>query len=164
MTSPGHASCKLTRRPPHAYFDMVAKASAERVFNLPRFASCAIAAAALALACGCAPLSESGDPQDDGRLKQARERYVECVGAQVEKDAASPAGAEDIAVAAHARCYTSWEAYRRATETALARDARSPEERQLAHDRADAELRQVELETRRGVVDRIVERTLKKKP
>jgi hypothetical protein len=141
---------------------MVTTAFAERS-SLPRIASRVLAAAVLALADGCAPLAVSDDPLGEAGVKQARERYVECVRAQAEKDTASPASAEDIAVAAHARCWASWDRFREATRTALARDAKTPEERQLAQDRTDAELRQAELETRRGVVDRIVQRTLDKK-
>jgi hypothetical protein len=116
---------------------------------------------ALALACGCAPLRDRDDSGE--AMNQARERYVDCVGAEAEKDAANPAGAEDIAVAAHARCWTSWDAYRQTTYRSFTADARTRDERQLANDKADAHLRQFELETRRGVVDRIVERTLTKK-
>jgi hypothetical protein len=126
-----------------------------------RSSSTALAAAALALACGCARLGETRDAQS---LNQARERYVDCVNAEAEKDAASPAGAEDIAVAAHARCWGSWDAYREATNTAFAGQARTRDERQLAHDKADAHLRELERETRRSVMDRIVERTLTKRP
>jgi hypothetical protein len=123
--------------------------------------STALAVATIALACGCAPLSETGD---SAGLAQARERYVGCVSAEAEKDAASPAGAEDIAVAAHARCWASWDAYRAAANSTFAAQARTPEEQQLAHDKADAHLRQLEGETRRSVMDRIVERTLTKRP
>jgi hypothetical protein len=95
---------------------------------------------------------------------QARESYVGCITAEAEKDASNPAGAEDIAVAAHGRCWARWDAYRQAANTSFASGARTREERQLAHDKADAHLRQFELETRRGVVDGIVQRTLTRKP
>lgn len=122
----------------------------------------ALAMLALALASGCASMRDA-DESGDGRLQQARERYVECVTAEAEKDASSPAGAEDIAVAAHARCFARWDAYRRATYASFAAGAHTGGERQLAHDKADAQLRQFEIETRRGVVDGIVQRTLTKK-
>jgi hypothetical protein len=129
----------------------------------PRIAANALAMAALAFACGCASLSDT-DATTSAELQPARDRYTACVGAEAEKDAGNPAGAEDIAVAAHARCWSRWDALRRATYVSFAAGARTPEERQLANDKADAELRQLEIETRRGVVDRIVQRTLTKKP
>jgi hypothetical protein len=135
--------------------------SAQRGSPSARATPMAFAAVALMLACGCAPLRDSDAPGE--ALAQARERYVDCVGAEAEKDTANPAGAEDIAVTAHARCWPSWDAYRQSTYRAFTADARTRDERQLANDKADAHLRQLEIETRRGVVDRIVERTLTRK-
>jgi hypothetical protein len=118
-----------------------------------------------ALACGCAELETTpGTEADPAALVQAREAYVGCINAEAAKDASNPAGAEDIAVAAHARCWTRWDAYRQAANSTFSAGARTREERQLAHDKADAHLRQFELETRRGVVDGIVQRTLTRKP
>ena len=126
-----------------------------------RYAAAAAAGLVVAIACGCAQVGPSDS--DLARVDQARERYVGCVVAEAEKHAANPAGAEDIAVAAQGRCWANWDAYRQATYATFAEGARTPDERQLAHDKADAQLRQVELETRRSVVDRIVERTLTQK-
>lgn len=113
---------------------------------------------------GCAELGTVPDSDaEPASLVQTRETYVRCVNAQAEKDAANPAGAEDIAVAAHGRCWASWDAYRQAATRSFAAGAGTREERQLAHDKADAHLRQFELETRRGVVDAIVQRTLTQK-
>ena len=116
-----------------------------------------------ALVWGCAAPGTTSDTEP-AALVQAREAYVRCVNAQAEKDAANPAGAEDIAIAAHGRCWSSWDAYRQTAIESFAGGARTREERQLAHDKADAHLRQFELETRRGVVDGIVQRTLTRKP
>ena len=96
----------------------------------------------LAVACGCAQLDGTDETGPD---------------------AANPAGAEDIAGAAHGRCWARWDAYRQATNSTFAGAARTPDERQLAHDKADAHLRQLELETRKSVVDLIVQRTLEQK-
>ena len=137
--------------------------SESSVSRATRNAAATLAIVALAVASGCASLSET-DATGGAMLQQTRDRYVACIGAEAEKDAASPAGAEDIAVAAHGRCWSSWDAHRKATYAGFAAQARTPEERQLAHDKADAQLRQLEIETRRGVVDRIVQRTLTKKP
>ena len=115
------------------------------------------------LACGCAPFGTTGDA-DPAPLVKARDNYVTCVNAEAEKGAANPAGAEDIAVAAHGRCWAAWDAYRQATAASYADSARTREERQLAQDKADAHLRQFEQETRRGIVDGIVQRTFTKKP
>ena len=116
-----------------------------------------------ALACGCAELGPTRDA-DPAALATARDTYVTCVNAEAEKGASNPAGAEDIAVAAHGRCWASWDAYRRATAASYAEAARTREERQLANDKTDAHLRQFEQETRRSLVDGIVQRTLTKKP
>jgi hypothetical protein len=120
--------------------------------------ACAVAAG------GCAGTPESDDAAPYAqRMKTAGEAYVGCVYAEAEKDAANPVGVEDIAVAAHGRCWTAWDAYRDATNAAYSAGVSTREEKQLAHDRTDAHLRQFERETRRGVVDRIVEQTLTKK-
>ena len=118
----------------------------------------------VALACGCAELDTTRGDADPAALTQARDAYVRCVNAEAEKAASNPAGAEDIAVAAHGRCWASWDAYRQATARTYAAEARTREERQLAHDKAAAHLRQFEQETRRGIVDGIVQRTLTGKP
>ena len=95
-------------------------------------------------------------------MNRAGERYTACVTAEAEKDVKNPAGVEDIAVAAHARCWTHWDAYREATNSTYRATATTREEKQLAHDRADAHLRQFERETRRSVMDHLVERTFAK--
>ena len=119
----------------------------------------------LLLAAGCAQIDSSREPEgENANLRQAREAYVQCVNAEAEKDAGSPAGAEDIAVAAQARCWSRWDAFRQTMTTTFASGAHTRDEQQLAHDKADAELRQFEIETRRSVVDRIVQRTLTHKP
>jgi hypothetical protein len=93
------------------------------------------------------------------RMTRAGERYTACVAAEAEKDVANPAGVEDIAVAAHGRCWAHWDAYREATNSTYLASATTREEMQLAHDRADAHLRQFERDTRRSVMDGLVERT-----
>ena len=136
---------------------------AARAASQMRLAAAAFLAMALAGACAVAPDDSATPGHDIPAVKQSGERYVACVNAQAEKHAANPAGAEDIAVAAHARCYADWDAYRKTTHGAFVAAARTPEERQLAQDKADAHLRQFERETRRAAIDRIVERTLSKK-
>ena len=136
-----------------------------RLDNASRLRAGALGLLCAALAGGCADLGGTRDTDtESAALVQARETYVRCINTEAEKDASNPAGAEDIAVAAHGRCWTSWDAYRKAANTIFAADARTREERQLAHDKADAHLRQFEQETRRGVVDGIVQRTLTRKP
>ena len=130
-----------------------------------RFLRAAAALSVLGMGYGCAQFAEQGlSGPDAAKLTQARESYVRCIDAEAEKDAGNPAGAEDIAVAAHARCWSSWDAYRATTNATYSSGARTRDERQLAHDKADAHLRQFELDTRKTVVERIVERTLKRKP
>ena len=126
------------------------------------FTLCSLAASVLCgvLAAGCAEMPRE-DPAYAARMKDAGEAYQACLTREAEKDMKNPAGAEDIATAAHGRCWSVWEAYRAATNANFSYGARTAEERQFAGDRAEAHVRQFEREARRGVVDTVVERSLK---
>src|SRR6266545_4698739 len=114
-----------------------------------------------ALLAGCAQMHPVSEPEDEGfRMKHAAQAYTDCVTREAERNLKNPLGAEDIAVAAHARCWSEWDRYRAATKATFFEEARTPEEMQLAGDKTDAHLRQFERDTRRSVVDHIVERTL----
>jgi hypothetical protein len=118
-------------------------------------------AAALVIA-GCAQLQSGDEPGGYAARMNARgERYVACVTQEADTNVKNPAAAEDIAIAAHARCYSAWDGYRAATNATFLRGATTRAEIQLARDKADAHLRQFELETRRMIVDRMVERNLR---
>jgi hypothetical protein len=118
--------------------------------------------AAAVVAAGCAQLQPAGDPGGYAARMSARgERYIACVMHEAENNLKNPAGAEDIAIAAHARCWSAWDAYRAATNASFLQGATTGAEVQLARDKADAHLRQFELETRRTIVDRMVERNLR---
>lgn len=73
----------------------------------------------------------------------------------------NPAGAEDIATAAHSRCWTEWQSYGTAVRDNFRRNAATREEIQFAEDRSEGHLRQFEREARRGVMDAVIDRTLK---
>src|SRR5690349_14087941 len=90
----------------------------------------------LALCAGCAALDSSRDEAAEARVQQAADTYSACVMREVEKDAKSPAGAEDIAVAAHGRCWSEWDRYRAIARQTFAEGASTPEEKQLAGDKA----------------------------
>lgn len=114
--------------------------------------------------CGCTQLSQSSSANGYAAgMQEAARDYNACVTAEADKEAKNPASAEQIAAAAQARCWSRWDAYREATNATFSSSANSREEMQLAHDKADAHLRQFELETRRSVVDRIVQRSLTQK-
>ena len=115
------------------------------------------------LAAGCAQIPQE-DPAYAARMKEAGEAYQACLTREAEKDMKNPAGAEDIATAAHGRCWSAWDRYRQATNENFAHNARSRDEKQFAQDKAEAHLRQYEREARRGVVDTVVERALKPRP
>lgn len=86
--------------------------------------------------------------------------YLDCLNAAADKEIASTAaGAEEIAAAAEARCWNERVAYRDSTYANYTAGAQTPEEMQLARDKADAYLRQFELDARRAVVSRVVART-----
>jgi hypothetical protein len=113
------------------------------------------------LAAGCAQLQTGAEsPAYAARMKEAGDAYLACVTRESEKDMKNPTGAEDIATAAHGRCWGDWETYREATNASYASNARTQEQRQFAHDKAEAHLRQFEREARRAVVDAVVARSL----
>lgn len=116
------------------------------------FVLCACAAALAACASPRAPVS----PLYAERMTEAGDRYTACMAQEAEKDMKSPARAEDIALAAHGRCWVEWEAYRSATSVNFTHGARSPDELQYARDKSDAHLRQFEQEARQSLVDRVV--------
>ena len=119
---------------------------------------------ALTLCAGCAALDAARDDEvGETRVQEAADTYSACVMREAEKDAKNPAGAEDIAVAAQGRCWPDWDRYRRLTTQTFAARASTREEKQLAADKAEAQIRQVELEARRAAMNRIVERTLTRK-
>ena len=117
--------------------------------------------ACLVAAAGCAQFPGRESPEHAARMNGAGDAYLECMTQEAEKDAKSAASAEDIATAAHARCWPAWDAYRSATNANFAYNARTDDEKQYARDRADAHLREFEREARRAVVDSAIERTLK---
>jgi len=120
--------------------------------------------AGVVLLCGCAQMRNTPDSSAyEANMRHAEETYSECVTREAEKEMNNPVRVEDMAIAAHGRCWSEWEAYRTATKDAFSHDARSREEIQFATDRTEAHLRQFERDTRRGVIDHIVERTLSKK-
>lgn len=111
---------------------------------------------------GCAVSPPEYDANADHavRMKDAGDRYVACMSVEAEKQIGNPAGADEIALAAHGRCWTEWEGYRNATNLSFVEGAKSRDERQLARDKAEAHLRQFERESRSTVVDLVVNRTL----
>jgi hypothetical protein len=112
-------------------------------------------------AASCTQLPSSDDAGSyAARMNASGARYTACVTAEAEKDAKNSASAEDIAVAAHGRCWSDWDHYRAATNASFLQGATTRAEVQLARDKADAHLRQFERENRRELVDRIAERSL----
>jgi hypothetical protein len=117
--------------------------------------------ACLVTAAGCVQFPGRESPEHAARMTAAGDAYLECLAREAEKDAKSAASADDIATAAHARCWTAWDAYRSATNANFAYNARTGDEKQYARDRADAHLREFEREARRVVIDSTIERMLK---
>lgn len=101
---------------------------------------------------GCAHVREM-------RANIAGNQYLGCLHSAADAYMDNPAGAEQIAAAAHARCWSEWNAYRDETQTEYTARATTPEEIQLARDKADAYLRQFETDARKAVMTRVVERT-----
>ena len=94
------------------------------------------------------------------RMVESGDRYAACVAAEAKKEVKNPAASEEIAGAAHARCWAAWQAYREATNASFTAGANTREQLQYARDKADAHLRQFELETRRNVMEGVVRSTL----
>ena len=110
-------------------------------------------AIALVLLAGCAAL------QPNAPMNAAGNRYLDCLSARAEKNMDNPTTAENIADAAHAGCWSEWEAYREATANNFYSGARTAQEAQLANDKADAHLRQFEIEARKAIVSRVIQRS-----
>lgn len=111
---------------------------------------------------GCAEMQTGPDSPPSpyaGRMNAASDQYLACISREAEKDMKNPAGAEDIATAAHGRCWSAWEAYRGATNADFSYGARTPDEMQFGRDKAEAHLRQFEREARRAIVERVIERS-----
>jgi len=111
-------------------------------------------------AAGCAQTQPGESPEYAGRMKESGEQYLACITREAEKDMKNPTGAEDIATAAHGRCWSAWQAYREATNANFVHGARTRDEMQFGRDKAEAHLRQFEREARRAIVDTVVQRSL----
>ena len=107
----------------------------------------------LTLVAGCTSVQTSAPMNAPGN------RYLECLNAAADKNMGNPTTADNIADAAHAACWSRWQAYREAIETDFYASARTAQEAQLAHDKADAHLRQFELEARKAIVSRVIARS-----
>ena len=116
----------------------------------------------LLLCNGCSSL-QSGSDEPDSAMIAARDEYTRCISGQAQRDATNPAPAQDIAAAAEGRCWIEWQSYRDATSRSFMANARSREEMQLAHDKADAHFRQFEQESRRSLVDAIADQAMTRK-
>jgi hypothetical protein len=111
-------------------------------------------------AAGCAQMQPGESPTLAAHMQESGEQYLACISREAEKDMTNPTGAEDIATAAHGRCWSVWEAYRAATNANFSYGAQTAGERQFAGDRAEAHVRQFEREARRMIVDTVVQRSL----
>ncbi len=115
---------------------------------------------------GCAQLvPEHQESQFQAtRMKEAGDRYTRCLYKNAERNMSNPAAAEAIAVAAHSSCWSEWTTYSQATYASYGLLAQTPEEMQLAHDKAHAHLRQFELEAREAVMSRVIGHGLRLEP
>jgi hypothetical protein len=93
------------------------------------------------------------------RANVAGNKYLDCLNKAADVYTDNPAGAEQIASAAHANCWSEWTSYREQTQADYMAKAKTPEEMQLARDKADAYLRQFELDARKAVMTQVVRRT-----
>lgn len=120
----------------------------------------ALICACLAILGACAYKPPSESPEYAARMADAGDQYTACITREAEKDMKNPARAEDIAVAAHGRCWSAWEAYRLAVNASFSHGARSPSEMQFARDRSEGHLREFEREAHRTLVDSVIQRNM----
>lgn len=116
--------------------------------------------ACLAMLGACARTPPGESPAYAARMADAGDRYTACITGEAEKNMKNPARAEDIAVAAHGRCWTAWEAYREAVNSRFMHGARTPGEMQFARDRSEGHLREFEREARRSLMDSVIQRNM----
>lgn len=114
----------------------------------------------LAVLGACARMPPAESPEYAARMTDAGDRYTACITREAEKDMKNPARAEDIALAAHGRCWSAWETYREAVNSSFIHGARTPGEIQFARDRSEGHLREFEREARRSLVDSVIQRNM----
>ena len=116
-----------------------------------------IVCACAATLAACVSPRPGESPEYAWRMREAGDRYTACLTAEAQKDVKNPARAEDIAIAAHGRCWAQWDAYRTATSINFTHGTRSPQELQYARDKSEAHLRHFEMEARRSLVDWVIQ-------
>lgn len=106
----------------------------------------------LLAACATTPVPEATTSDATGKLG---EQYRECLFAAADKLVNTPVSADDITASAEAQCREIYLAYADRVRSELSAGASSGAEKQYAEDRATAQLRQLQLENRRILGERI---------
>lgn len=106
---------------------------------------------------GCASPLPRPETAEDAAVRGARASdYAACLERTARSRHTAPAAVDDIAAAAHGACWSEWTAYREATHRSFARGTDGAAERQWAHDKAEAHLREFEAASRRSTADALV--------
>src|SRR3954468_15928836 len=106
------------------------------------------------LLASCATTEVPDATRSDATAKLA-EQYRECLFSAADKLAKTPVSADDITANAEAECRDVYLAYADRVRSELSTGASSGAEKQYAEDRATAQLRQLQLDNRRILGDRI---------
>ena len=117
----------------------------------PERAAVALCAAVIA-ACATTTVPEATTSEASARLG---EQYRECLFSTADKLVKTPVSADDITANAEAQCREIYLAYADRVRKELSANAGSSAEKQYAEDRATAQLRQLQLENRRVLGERI---------
>jgi hypothetical protein len=101
----------------------------------------------------------------DPSITQAAEhRYRSCLFAAADKRADLPASAEDILAAAEADCRSDYLAYADLIHAPASSTQHTRAENQFKNDKAEAQLRAMQLNMRRLIIDHIGLQSLTRKP
>jgi hypothetical protein len=103
---------------------------------------------------GCASIEEREFTAGEASAK-VRQQYHACLFAAADKISKTPTSAEDITAYAEGECRTVYLSYADTLKAEFSAGAGNAAEKQYAHDKADAHLRQMQLETRQVLINRI---------
>ncbi len=108
----------------------------------------------VAILAGCATVEDRGFTTGEASAK-VRQQYQACLFAASDKMSKAPASADEITAYAEGECRSRYLSYADAVRAEFAAGADSSAQKQYAYDKADAHLRQMLVETRRILSDRI---------
>lgn len=119
---------------------------------------------AFALSACSSGLPLQSSPEEAARVAAVEQTYLACLTREAAALGGSPVSVDEIANAAHGRCWENWTAYRQVTYETFVGNARTDDERQLARDKAEAQLREFEVAARRTAAQTAIQNSRKPTP